>query len=292
MNIVDKLMAGAVDMHIHIAPDSLVTRRQDALQLAYSAREACLRAIVLKSRDYVTVPLALLVHTLVPEVLVFGSVTLDNEVGGVNPAAVLAGARMGAKVVWMPTFTAANSKAKTEASLNLKLSGQSQSILDNKGTLLPEVKEIVRIVKDYDIVLATGHLSPREVLSLVKEGIAAGLTKVVVTHVLQAQLMEAALSQDDILCLARMGAFIEYSFWTCRNTISIIDPKRIVESVKAVGAEHCILTTDFGQAYNPAAPEGMREFIEILLQNGLGEKEIEILVKENPARLLNLDSFH
>ncbi len=154
---------------------------------------------------------------------------------------------------------------------------------------MAEVKEIIQIVKDYGIVLATGHISPREVSVLVEEGIAAGLTKVVVTHVLQPQLMEATLTSDEIMRLAQMGAFIEYSFWTCRNTVFNLDARRIVESIKTIGAEHCILTTDFGQAYNPPAPKGMGEFLQVLLEGGLEEKEIETMVKNNPARLLNLD---
>ncbi len=155
------IMSCAIDMHVHFAPDSLKGRRQDALQLAYSARESGMRALVLKSREYITVPMARLVGELVPEVSIFGSVTLDNEVGGLNPAAVLAAARMGGKVVWMPTFTAANSKVKTESMLGLKLSGPGQSIFDSKNRLLPRVREIIQIVKQYDIVLGSGHLSPR-----------------------------------------------------------------------------------------------------------------------------------
>jgi len=59
--------------------------------------------------------------------------------------------------------------------------------------------------------------------------------------------------------------------------------------MKLVGAEYCIMTTDFGQIDNSPAPEGMRAFIRALLQGGIEEKEIEIMVKKNPARLLNLD---
>jgi len=103
MNAEDRLIDGAIDMHIHIGPESRLTRRQDALQLAYTARDVGLKGILLKNREYGTVPLALLVQKLVPELFTFGSLTLDNEAGGLNPGAVLAWVRMGAKVVWMPT---------------------------------------------------------------------------------------------------------------------------------------------------------------------------------------------
>jgi predicted TIM-barrel fold metal-dependent hydrolase len=63
----------------------------------------------------------------------------------------------------------------------------------------------------------------------------------------------------------------------------------MVEHIKAVGAERCILSTDFGQAINPAPTEGFRTMLAHMLKFGLSEKELEILVKVNPAKLLDLD---
>jgi len=288
MNTADRLMNGAIDMHIHIGPESRLKRRQDGLHLAYTARDMGMRAIVLKNREYGTVPVAQQVQELVPEVQTFGSITLDNEAGGLNPGAVLAWVKMGAKVVWMPTATAANSKGKVLRSRGLDLPGEAQTVLKADGTLLPEVKEIIQIVKEYDVVLGSGHLAPNEVFTLVEECMAAGLKKVVITHVLQDQLMDMILTNDEIVRLARMGAIIEYSYWTCHNNISNVDPALIVESIKLAGAENSILTTDFGQIENPPAPEGLRAFIGVLLEGGIDEKEIETMVKTNPARLLNL----
>jgi hypothetical protein len=285
---VAKLMAGAIDMHIHIGPESRLKRKQDSLELARTAKDAGMRAIVLKNREYGTVALALLVQKLVPELLTFGSITLDNESGGLNPGAVLAWVRMGAKVVWLPTATAANSKGKVLRSRGLDLPGELQTVLDSKGKLLPVVQEILQIVKDHDIALGTGHLAPNEVFVVVEAALKAGLKKVVVTHVLQDQLMDVILTNDEIVRLARMGAFIEYSYWTCRNNISITGPAVLAASIKQAGAAHCVLTTDFGQIDNPPAPEGLRDFIRDLLQNGIPATDIETMVKTNPARLLNL----
>jgi hypothetical protein len=285
---VEKLISGAIDMHIHIGPESRLKRKQDSLELAKTARETGMRGIILKNREYGTVALAQLVQKMVPELLTFGSITLDNEAGGLNPGAVLAWVRMGAKVVWMPTATAANSKGKVLRSRGLDLPGEGQTVLDSRGKLAPEVKEIFKIVKDNDVVLGTGHLSPEEVFVLVEEALAAGLKKVVVTHVLQDQLMDLILTNEEIVRLAKMGAFIEYSYWTCENNIIKTSPSVLSESIKLVGAQHCILTTDFGQIDNPPAPEGMKNFIDAMLKGGIAEKDIEIMVKKNPAKLLNL----
>jgi hypothetical protein len=49
------------------------------------------------------------------------------------------------------------------------------------------------------------------------------------------------------------------------------------------------LSTDLGQINNPAPVEGIKLMIATMLDNGLTAKEIEIMVKINPGRLLGLD---
>jgi hypothetical protein len=287
-HVIDRLIKGAIDMHVHIGPESRLNRKQDSLQLAHTAWEYGMQAIVLKNREYGTVALARLVQGLVPQVKTLGSFTMDNEAGGLNSGAVLAWVKMGAKVIWMPTATAANSKGKVKRSRRLDLPGEAQTILDAKGKLLPVVQEILQIIKDNDVVLGTGHLSPEEHFVLVEAAIKMGIKKVVLTHVQQEQLMDRILTNDEIVNLTKMGAYAEYSFWTCQNNINSTDPKILADSMKIVGPEHCIMSTDFGQADNPPAPEGMKIFITAMLENGISEKEIEIMAKQNPARLLNL----
>ncbi len=288
MNTVDSLVSGAIDMHVHFGPESLMERRQDALELAYSAKEMGLRALVLKNREYNTVPIALLVSEIVTEVQVFGSLTLENEIGGLNPSAAISAARMGAKIIWMPTFSSSNSKSTVEKVLGFNLPGSEQIILDSNGTLKAEVKEILQIAKDFGIVLASGHISPQETLALAEEAQRIGFTKLLVTHALQGALTSVLCSEDELKQLAEGGVYIEHSFWDVLPTMNAYDPVKIVKLVKAIGAEHCIISTDLGQSYNPPAPEGMRLFIATLLRKGLGLQEVEMMVKTNPARLLGL----
>jgi hypothetical protein len=288
VNPVDSLVSGAIDMHVHFGPESLMERRQSSLQLARSARDMGLRALVLKMREYNTVPIAMLVSELVPEVKVFGSLTLENEIGGLNPTAAISAARMGAKTIWMPTFSSANSKPVVEKVLGFKLPGAEQVILDSAGKLKAEAKEIFQIVKEFNIVLASGHISPRETFALAEEAQRIGFNKLVVTHALQGALTSILLSHDEIKQLAQGGVYIEHSFWDVLPTMNGYDPVNIVNLVKDIGAEHSIMSTDLGQSYNLPAPEGMRLFIATLLRKGLTASQIEIMVKTNPAKLLGL----
>ena len=288
MNTIDTLVSGAIEMHVHFGPESLMERRQNALQLARTAKEYGLRALVLKNREYCTVPIAKLVTELVPEVQTFGSLTLEPEIGGLNPAAAIAAAKMGAKIIWMPTFSSTNSRPVCEKVLGFNLPGPEQVIIDSRGKLKAEVKEIFQIIKEFDIVLASGHISPKETFALAEEAQRIGFNKLLVTHALQGALTSVLCSNDELKQLARGGVYIEHSFWDVLPTMNAYDPMRIVELVKAIGAEHSIMSTDLGQSYNPPAPEGMRMFIATLLRKGLKAEEVEMMVKINPAKLLGL----
>src|SRR3712207_1634667 len=98
-----QLLEGAVDTHVHSAPD-LVERKLDDFEVARQARERKMAAVVLKNHFLSTALRARLVEEQVSGVRVLGSVVLNQPMGGMNPWAVEAAARGGAKVVWMPTF--------------------------------------------------------------------------------------------------------------------------------------------------------------------------------------------
>src|SRR5579863_1179316 len=103
-------LTGAIDMHAHGDPDG-VPRSTDAIDMAKLAKSRGMRAIVLKNHHESTASLAYIVRKEVPGIEVFGGISLDLSVGGVNPAAVewMAQVKGGyGKVVWLPTFDSEN----------------------------------------------------------------------------------------------------------------------------------------------------------------------------------------
>ena len=96
-------VAGAIDMHCHPFPD-LFPRLADDIDIAIAARDAGLKALMLKCHHESTVSRAYLIQRVVPGIRVFGGVVLNSYVGGINPAAVEAALRLGGKEVWMPTI--------------------------------------------------------------------------------------------------------------------------------------------------------------------------------------------
>src|SRR3989304_5549750 len=238
-------------------------RRYGALGLALEAQKAGMRALVLKSHLYPTAPLAHLVNQIARNIVVLGSLCLDYEVGGLNPAAGALSGEMGAKVVWMPTFSAASWRRSQGEEGGI-------SILDEEGRLLPPVAEIIEIIKKHHMILATGHLSFAETLALIYEAKKRGLAKIVATHA------SMTFSVSEQQRLAEMGAIIEHCFILALPTIRLLDMATLVRAIKEVGAERCILSTDLGQAQTPPPPEGMRMAIASLLERGLSEEEVEL----------------
>jgi hypothetical protein len=286
MNKIDNLLDGSIDMHVHCGPDPLFERRLDALQVARQAQEMGMRGIVLKSHSYPTAPLAYIINQIVPEISIFGSLCLEYETGGMNVFAVEASAGLGAKIVWMPTFSAANSRAEIARLVGVKLRGQGINIMEDGA--FQELHNVLQEIKKRDLILATGHLSPEEIFTLVKEAKRIGLSKIIITHALTRKVLDKYLKLEDQKLLAQEGAFIEHCFFDLMPLGGGLPPEKMVEAIRLVGVEHCIMSTDVGQDYSPPAPEGMRMFIATMIRCGITEPEIELMVKVNPCHLLGL----
>jgi hypothetical protein len=272
---INALWRGSIDIHVHAAPDPVAARRQDVLEMAHAARDAGMKAVIFKSHEYPTAPVAYVVNRLLADFTVFGAISLDDEVGGLNPEALEASARMGAAKVWMPTFSADYWSTTRHNRPGIK-------ILDEQGRLVPRVHELLDIVDRYQMILGTGHLWPEEQLALVQEARRRGL-KTVVTH---ADMWIPVELQVE---MARRGAFIEHAYLGCLPSAGYYTVQQVAAAVRATGPAACIMSTDLGQAHNPAPAEGLRMFIAAMLREGFAPNEIELMVKHNPAQLLGLE---
>ena len=58
------------------------------------------------------------------------------------------------------------------------------------------------------------------------------------------------------------------------------------DDVRAVGPAHVVLSTDLGQAANPAPPVGFGSWIERFLDAGFSAEDVRRMVQSNPAEVL------
>jgi hypothetical protein len=274
------LMAGAIDIHVHSYPDDR-PRSIDALDVAKLAQQRGMRAIVLKNHNEPTAGIAAVVQKAVPGVQVFGGVALNRSVGGVNPAAVEHMAQLSGgagKLVWMPTYDAENHVARNKES-------RPSIPVVRDGVLLPEVKAVIALIARHDLVLATGHSSPSEALLILSEAKRQGVRRMVATHPLFTPVF---MTVEQMKQAAALGAYIEFAGGAPNGNGGAARMKAFAEVIRAIGVEHCILSTDLGQPRNPLPPDGMAELLLAMRAQGFSQKEVETMAKDNPARLLGL----
>lgn len=292
----DELLHGAIDLHQHAAP-SMFARVIDDVGLALEARQRGMRAVLVKAHEHDTTGRADLVRRQVPGIEAFGGIVLNASVGGLNPDAVDQCIKLGGRMVWMPTLSAQHhidffggshfGKAMKATGPARETTPQGLSILDGAGRVRPEVRDILALVATNDICLSTGHLPLAEIDVLVKEARRAGVRKIVVTH---PDLKLSAISVADQKRLAAEGAYLEKDIITMMPAWQSVTLEQMAAGIRAIGPEHCVLATDFGQLHHPVPPEGMRMFVQLLLEQGFGADELRAMVAVNPARLLGLDA--
>src|SRR5258705_7035065 len=114
---VEELLVDAIDLHCHSGPAAM-PRILDHHEELMDAAAAKFRAVLYKDHFYGGMAHAILLEKLFPEtnVKLFSGIALNNASGGINPHAVNHAINIGAKIVWLPTLSAANhiEKAATE----------------------------------------------------------------------------------------------------------------------------------------------------------------------------------
>jgi len=279
----DELIRGAIDMHCHHGPDPHRRRSVDAEEAAREADAIGMRALVLKSHAYPTGPIAILMQKQVARLRVFGGICCDFEVGGLNPAAVEVALRTGARVVWMPTFSSIPDRRK------LHLPGPGIALLDERGRPVSPLHEILRLAREHDAVVATGHVDLPELFALADACRALGV-KLVMTHALETQV-GADHTLAHAVEMAERGALIEFTYLTCMpgGFAATHDPLTFAHAMRAVGPGRAIMSTDFGQDRSPHPAIGMRLFIDEMMRAGISPGQIDLMARRNPARLLGLE---
>lgn len=277
-------LAGIVELHVHSSPDVRIRRMND-LELMESGVQNSVRAIVIKSHVAPTAGRAAIVNLLREEkypdspFTMYGGVTLNQNVGGINPAAVDACLKIGGKIVWLPTF---------HSESHMRKEGKEGGVrcVEN-GRIVAPLQEVFKLVAANDAVLATGHLAPEEIFIVVEAARNAGVAKILVNHP-ESNLV--GMSDEEQARLIRdFDVFIErcYAQPVGGGKYKSNLPANC-ELFKRLGAKNFVVATDAGQVENPPWNEELAEYIGYLLDHGLSRDDVDTLTKKNPAMLLGL----
>lgn len=250
-------LEGFIDTHLHTSPD-VKPRILNDVQAAFEASKEKMKCIIIKSHLESTAGRARLAEMLT-DMRVVGGITLNQSVGGLNPAAVETSALMGGKMVWFPTIS--------------------------HGTIdldLDKIDDILHIIAKNDLVLATGHLNPVEIFELLDLAHSMGIWKILVNHPFT-RVVGASIDEQKEMA---KYAYLEHCYVACMENHDRMDPEVISQGIKDIGPDKCIMATDFGQSYNPNPVVGMKMFVDKMLNLEISLDDIIVMCRNNPFKLL------
>ena len=286
-----EVVSSAVDVYVHAAPD-LLARRTDDVGLAQELRRDGIRTAVHRHHFADTTGRARIASDASGFDL-RGAIVLNDPVGGLNPHAVDAAIRLGARWVGLPTLDARRYRARlarvpVDVQRVLSVGGGEITVLDDGGALRPAVREILDLVGRAGAVLGLGYLSFAECMAVLRAAADHGIDRVVVTNVRSVM----GLERDEIAALAGFPmTFIEQTAWSLYPRMGMppdLAPAQIAETARWVGADRAVLSSDSGTAGGPSARELLSWACGLLAREGLDERALVALVRDAPARLLGL----
>jgi hypothetical protein len=245
---------------------------------------------VFKEHHTETASWAYLVSQMVPGIELFGGIVLNRAVGGINPVAVEAmaltkGGR--GRVVYMPTI---------DAEYRSKPGAPGKVPVSRDGQLLPEVHEVLEVMAKHSLGLSTGHVSPEEIMMLIRAAKAAGVNNIYVQHPNHSGL---AMSMAQMKEAVNLGALIEDELSgdgltgggpnavNLENPVNDYGPQKVAD-IRALGPQNVILSTDLGQPGRVNYAQAFQMALAVLAKEGFSQAEIDMVTKTNPARFLGL----
>lgn len=280
---------GVIDMHVHTNPD-LRIRAYDDFEMMEAGIRVGARAIVLKTHQGTTMDRAYLcnrhnriLHGDTNNFTMFGSITMNRVVGGINPKAVDTALKLGAKVVWLPTQSARNHLEK-----NHQDTGACVEVVRD-GKIVPELKDIFTLVNEHNAVLGTAHISPAEAFIVVEAARNAGVKNIVVTHP-EWWIVDMSV-EDQVRMVKDYDAILErcYAQNMGGGKYKSNLPSNL-EIIKEVGYKNVMVNTDGGQVENPHWELALEEYMQYLVDHGIPEEHVYYMTHTIQSGLLGLDS--
>jgi hypothetical protein len=288
------LLKDAIDIHAHLDPDSFgphsgqAARSLDVIDLARRAKREGMRGFNIKQHYDQTAQLAYIVRKEVPGIEAFGQLCLNLTVGGLNSAAVnhFAEVKGGlARIVSMPTWDSENNVHHSKVD-------RAFVAVSRNGELLPETKAVIATIAAATVrdtgaklTLATGHLSADEGLMVIREAKKQGIERIIVTHAMGAPVYMTLAQMKEAVSL---GAYIEFVGGYVVGKRAEITIQQYLDTMRALGTDHVILSSDGGQVNRPAPDDMIALVAGQLKAKGMTNAELRQIMVENPAKALGI----
>lgn len=293
---VSTLLEGAVDLHCHSGP-SAMPRILDHYDAFKDAADAQFAVLLYKDHYYPGMAHAQVLETRFPDykTKLYSGVALNNSVGGINRFAVDHCIKLGGKIVWMPTFSAANHidkyKQKDAQAMSFPSTKEKMvepiplTILDENGRMTDETKACLDLIAEGDIILAGGHLHVSEQVLLFEEAIKRGVKKMLINH--PTYLIDC--TDEDMRSFTSMGVYLEHSIclYLQSSRVKKFEPSELKHIIEVAGVDKTVLGSDLGLTDAPRPVDGYREIVKMLLELQFSHEDIRKLTSTNAAKLVN-----
>ncbi len=296
--IVDQLMRGSIHIHEHGGSEP-IPRMYDEFDMAINATMAGVRAIVIKTHYTASSGRLGLVQRFIDgwakergleSVKVYGGVCLNYPVGGLNPAAVRASSGFAnGKFVWLPSLDSNHAGAITKGATTGFLQDAKESgirLLDDNGEILPELRQVLEVIAERDLVLALGHYSAPDRLKVFEEAQKMGVKRILADHPIE---YHSKGTIDDLKILAAKGIYYGMYALTCLVIPPAEGPHYPAKMFHDLPMDYFVIGSDCGSTAGIPHVEGIRWMIRYMIHNEISVADIEKMLKKNPARLLGLE---
>lgn len=273
------------DVHVHAAPDVIDRIGYDD-EIGASYRDAGFTGFVLKGHHESTVGRAASVARSTG-LEVVGGIVLNRTVGGLNPASVLATLESGGRVVWFPTVdshTQETAGLPRLADLDGRLDRAVVStppVLDPAPGELEDIALVLDLIKEYDAVLCTGHLSAPECRWLLAEAKKRGIGRFLLTH---PSYTVPGMRPEEITELAAQGAFVEVTAYQLWHQPGMTDA--LLAAVVRAAGDKLVLASDAGQTESPSPPAALEALTARLSGLGIDQGVLRAASSDTPRALV------
>jgi Family of unknown function (DUF6282) len=276
-------LQGAIDLHVHADPCSLMPRNQDFTQVAIDGARAGLRAVCRKDHYYSTVGEAYAVQRHIDHLLESGALERRIEVYGGVPLQSLEPAQI-ERALNRPQFKM------------IWCNPVGGEPLVRDGRVRPEMERIIRLAAEHGLAFNLGQpshsaaknpgLSDYDGLAPLCDAIRTAGARAVLDHPL------SSFDADQIEALSGGTVFAGlFCYPTLPSIIKapVVDPARTLELVRRLGPQRCLIASDVGMLLEPTQLEAYRLMIRLLIVLGFPQADVSVMIKDNPARLLGLN---
>ena len=144
------------------------------------------------------------------------------------------------------------------------------------------MRRALQVIRDHDLVLATGHLDRKETQEVVKLAYEMGIRRIIMTHPLfQSTELDPATMKR---MWEQYSAYSELAF--VNLAMDHLTYEQYLAVIEAVGPMGVILSTDVGQIFSPTVGDALREFFTEFRAHGVKEDDIVQMSVLNTNKLL------